>query len=338
MNAPLTYNFRSPAFTGGAFFCALILSIGLGAMGGCANGAGHTVGVPVPADAVIQTSRVMIRPDDLQLMLSDPRLVLLHVGHGDRGYQRGHVPGAQYVDFSEVMVLERDGRKNELLEPRAFAELMARLGIGPDSLVVLYGDAAGVFPARLYVTMCHYGLGDNARLLDGHLRGWVAQGRIVAASPPVPGATGASSSADDPTAIGLEMPVVAPGVVAGDEAVRRAVDAGGATLLDVRPADQFLGEKKGPGVKAAGRIPGAVNLPWREMVTGVKPPWLLGEAELREALTEAGVPGEAEGPVIVYDAAGMHASLAYAVLAELGYDVSLYDGGYAAWSALDADE
>ncbi|MEL7087234.1 MAG: rhodanese-like domain-containing protein, partial [Planctomycetota bacterium] len=214
----------------------------------------------------------------------------------------------------------------------------------------------GVFPARLYVTMRHFGLGDNVRVLNGHLRGWVAQGRAVAESNGSGKPNGSATSAVVPRIIRGMVPEGVPGVVVDDNAVRRGVAAGDTTLLDVRPADQFSGEKKGPGVKVAGRIPGAVNVPWQEMVTGVKPPWLRPEAELRATLTAAGVPEPGLNPpggdtpgvisgkipgagaVIVYDAAGMHASLAFMVLAELGYEVSLYDGGYAAWSGLDAEE
>ncbi|MEM7624283.1 MAG: rhodanese-like domain-containing protein [Planctomycetota bacterium] len=332
MNALSLTNKLSPASLGGAFFCAWLVVITAGSLGGCAAEAGRTVGVPVPGGAVMESTRVMIGPADLQLMLGDPRLVLLHVGHGDKGYHRGHIPGARYVDFTEIMALERDGRKTELLTPEAFETLMRRLGIDAESRVVLYGDAAGVFPARLYVTMRHFGLGENARLLDGHLRGWVAQGRIVAATPGLADGSGPPAAEPGHAVEGKPWrPTVTPGVVVGDEDVRRAVAGQRATLLDVRPADQFSGQKKGPGVKVAGRIATAKNLPWREMVAGVKPPWLRPEAELRGALADAGVP---QGrPVIVYDAAGMHASLAYAVLLELGYDVSLYDGGYAAWSA-----
>ncbi|MEL7088793.1 MAG: hypothetical protein AAGL98_10195 [Planctomycetota bacterium] len=89
MNASTTTTTKSsPALTGGVFFCARVLAICVASIllaNGCVTDTGRTVGVPVPAAAVMQSSRVMIEPSDLQLMLSDPRLVLLHVGHGDRG-------------------------------------------------------------------------------------------------------------------------------------------------------------------------------------------------------------------------------------------------------------
>lgn len=309
-----------PALIGGAFFCAVLLLCVTLMQVGCAADRGQRVGVPMAADVVWDSTRVMIQPDELQAMLHDPRLVVLHVGHGDRGYGLGHLPGARYVDFTDIMALERDGRKTELLTADDFEALLGRLGLKADSRVVMYGDAAGVFPARLYFTMCHYGWGDRGRLLNGHLRGWIAQGR--------PTETG---EADTALATNLSLrSQVTPGVIATDAEVRRAVADGGVTLLDVRPADQFSGEKSGPGVKVPGRIPGAINLPWRDMVTGVKPPWLQPETTLRAALDAAGV--DHTQPVIVYDAAGMHSSLAFAVLRELGYDVSLYDGGYAAWA------
>ncbi|MEM9419658.1 MAG: rhodanese-like domain-containing protein [Planctomycetota bacterium] len=321
----LPNRFRStPSTPGGVFFCAFAFLLYACILSGCRVSGGVHVDEEAGLDQLLDTTRAFIQPQQLQQVIDEPNLVLLHVGHGQRGYQRGHIPGARYVDFKEIMQLERDGLKSELPSPEDFEKRIAGWGVTPASTVVLYGDAAGVFPARLYVTMKHYGCGDRVRLLNGHLRGWAGQGRKLATG----GMLGVKGSGVNGT-VEIKAEGV-PSVVVSTGDVEDALEKRDATILDVRPEDQYAGVKKGSGVIMAGRVPGAVNMPWQRMVTGVKPPWLADKGQLRSDLVAVGV--TPDRPVIVYDAQGMHSSLAFAVLEELGYSVSLYDGGYAAWS------
>ncbi|MBB6431361.1 sulfurtransferase [Algisphaera agarilytica] len=310
--------------TGGLCFLSLFLLLSICFSFGCAATDTSHQKSASGLQAIWDSTRVFIEPDQLQQVLDEPQLVLLHVGHGERGYRLGHIPGARYVDFKEIIELERDGLKSELPNPEDFQKRVTAWGIGEDSAVVLYGDAAGVFPSRLYVTMQHYGCGDRVRLLNGHLRGWVVQESELDTS---------DSAASDSTLPGVSLTILhegVSGVIASTADIDRAVERGETTMLDVRPEDQYAGLKRGPGVKEPGQIPGAVNMPLQQMVTGVKPPWLVNRDQLKAELLAIGV--EPNRPVVVYDAQGMHSALAFAVLKELGYRVSLYDAGYAAWS------
>src|ERR1700687_6151453 len=69
-------------------------------------------------------------------------------------YEAGHVPGAVFVD------LDRD------LAQQAFARLLSRLGIGPQTHVVVYDDATGSIAARLWFMLRAHGH-ERASLLDG---------------------------------------------------------------------------------------------------------------------------------------------------------------------------
>ncbi len=242
--------------------------------------------------------------------------VLLHVGHGRLGYDRGHLPGAMYVPHDLAMT-ETPSRINGLAEDMDVVGPARRLGLDASSDVVLYGDANGVFPAPLRLLLERLGI--RARLLDGHLRGWEAAGLPLETQPPA-----------SPLASSFEPPAAAdrPGV----RATREEAQAPGVVLVDVRPAREFDGEKPGHSVQRPGHIPGAVSLPWADCFTGNRPPLLADRTALRTRLEAAGVTPDRS--VIVYDGIGTHAALGQAILTELGHSgVRVLEGGYAGWDA-----
>ena len=246
--------------------------------------------------------------------LDDPALVLLHVGHGPLGYERGHVPGARYVPHDLAMT-EEPGRTNGLADDEAVLGLARSLGIDADSEVVLCGDANGVFPAPLWLLLTR--LGVEARMLDGHLRGWEDAGLAVTTAVPAE----ATPSTYEPPA---ELLVV--------EATPEEAQAPGVKLVDVRPAREFAGEKPGHSVTRAGHAPGAVSLPWIDCFLGNRPPLLADLDVLRDRLAAAGV--MTGDDVIVYDGIGTHAALGHAILTELGFErVRVLRGGFAGWDA-----
>ena len=339
----------------------------------------------------LSANQWLISPQQLAEHLEDPGWRIIHVGHGRRGYERGHIPGAVFLDFDEVYI-NTDTLAMEMPTADAVQRLIQKLGIdrvgqadpaaaNPDDAtrkndaedsagrVVLVGDASGVFPARFLITLAHFGFGDRVSLLDGQLKGWQAAGYAVEPADPEddggqaaqPNADPPAPTRDDPAHSGnpsetapVREAAPVPGVLADRSAVEaalaeaasrpvpaagdavvpaRAVDpsaAAATVVLDVRPAAQFIGEKRGPGVDVSGRIDGAVNLPWQDWFTGHNPPWLRDPADIRRQLADVGISHETQ--VIVYDTAGIHASLAWAVLRHLGYQASMYDGGFEDWS------
>jgi thiosulfate/3-mercaptopyruvate sulfurtransferase len=336
--------------------CGLIALVG-----GCQTPAASPTDADAPPVAALhhEADPLILGPARLAERLEEhPAPVLLHVGHGRWGYDRGHLPGAHYVDFREVMV-DRDGLRVEAPARQDLIDLLEQRGARPDSAVVLYGDAAGVFPARLYVALAHHGLAERVFLLDGHLRGWRDTGRPLETSPQHPDETGqVATEADAPGQTLADrttppaLPIVprpagpiaawpnaasgaASPVVVDRTFVESALAAGAepkAVVLDVRPTDQFEGEKRGT-LRGRGHIPGAVSLPWRELLTGINPPWLIEEDRRLARLAEVGIRPAAEGggTVIVYDAVGLQSALVYTILKDLGVAAVLYDGGFEDW-------
>ncbi|MEM8494400.1 MAG: rhodanese-like domain-containing protein [Planctomycetota bacterium] len=223
-------------------------------------------------------------------------LVIVHVGHGRKGYDRGHIPGAIYVEGRETYA-SRDGVDTVLPTPDAFAEWLGNHGIGPDMDVLLYGDAAGVFPARVYAGMNMLDLDSHVRLLDGHLREWVAEGRPVSTEPP---------AAHDPIAVPVSGR--AP----------RTTSHANAVVIDARAPKSFAGDARVPETEQRGHIAGSINLPWRRIIPDIKRPVMIADAE--RMIADA-VDGHAEGTMVMTtDDRGNGSAVLFAIVKHFGWD------------------
>ena len=155
-------------------------------------------------------------------------------------------------------------------------------------------------------------------ILDGGLPAWRAEGRPVETGPARP---------RDPRPFTARFD---PSVVASLEDVRRALDEGGAQVLDARPADRFEGRapEPRPGL-ASGHMPGSLNLPYARLVENGR---LRAPDEIRAALDEAGLdPGR---PVITSCGSGISAAILTLALESAGRPAhSLYDGSWAEWGS-----
>ena len=94
---------------------------------------------------------------------------------GRAAYDKGHLPGAVFVDLDRWLAgpaSAAEGR-HPLPAPEVFAQGMTEAGIGDEDLVIAYDDAGGVVAARL-VWMLR-ATGHDAALLDGGLTAYVGE-------------------------------------------------------------------------------------------------------------------------------------------------------------------
>jgi len=250
--------------------------------------------------------------------LGSSRLVVLQVSTARESYDQGHIPGAQYIGWSEVTV-DTNGVANELPSLESLTALVRRLGIDSADRIIIYDDGEGVMAARAYFTLDYLGLGDSAALLDGQLAGWKAEGRPL--------------STEVPEVVeSAYIPRINPGVIAGMDKVREITGGGEASaLVDCRAADQFSGETPGSGIQRGGHIPGAINATADGTVESRDLPRFKPADQLRALYADAGLaPG---GKAVTYCRTGRSASLGYFTLKYLGYDVALYDGSFSQWQS-----
>jgi thiosulfate/3-mercaptopyruvate sulfurtransferase len=234
-------------------------------------------------------------------------------GGADRdGYDRGHLPGAVFVD------LDRDlsgppgpGGRHPLPAPGAFQAVMRRAGVGHDRPVVAYDQGQPGGAARAWWLLGWFGH-PGARVLDGGLPAWVAAGLPLTAevSHPEPGDL-----------------VARPGGRAVLDAAGAAELATAGVLLDARAPARYQGLEE-PVDPVAGHIPGARNAPITDFAgdPGLPPP-----GRLRELLAAHGA-GDGV-PVGAYCGSGVVAAHLVLALEVAGVPAALYPGSWSEWVA-----
>lgn len=258
--------------------------------------------------------------------LGTPGVVFVETGNEQADYLRGHVPGAVWIGWSEF----QDDLTLGLIGPRKFAELLSAKGIGTADTVVVYSANANLLAALVYWYFTHYGH-RSVRLLDGGRRKWELERRPLATAVP------------PPRPVDYPLPAPDPSVRAGRDDVLAAI--GAANILDVRTPEEysgllfapaFAGPAFAPGndphevAQRPGHVPGAVNLPWDEVVN----PDDTFRADDELAARFAGL--DLAVGVITYCWVGARSAHTWFVLRELlGHDdIKNYDGSWAEYGSL----
>src|SRR5205807_8062770 len=91
-------------------------------------------------------------------------------------YAAGHVPGAVYL--SPVAIRKADRPPSFLPTPQEFESLMATLGIGDQTRVVVYDERGGIYAARLWWILNYFGH-PNVALMNGGWVKWTVEGRAT---------------------------------------------------------------------------------------------------------------------------------------------------------------
>jgi len=249
--------------------------------------------------------------DDPNIRIVDIRWSLLG-GAGRDAYERGHIPGAVFVDLEAVTGREGGGR-HPLPTGAQFEEEMQQAGISAATRVVAYDDAGGSIASRLWFLLRWFGH-DAQAVLDGGIGAW---GKLLTAEIPTVGRGTLRSSEPDRSKI-LDF-----------DDVRKLA---GVPVLDARAGERYRGEKE-PVDPKAGHIPGALSAPWSENLGTdgrFKSP-----AELRKRFAALGADG-ADGAV-VYCGSGVNATHDLLAMELAGLTRGrLYAGSWSDWSAHDA--
>jgi thiosulfate/3-mercaptopyruvate sulfurtransferase len=228
-------------------------------------------------------------------------------------YAAGHIPGA--VHLEEGPLRNSEDRLTYLPTPAAFAAMMRHAGISNATHVVAYDDQGGKMAARLWYVLNAFG-NDRVSLLNGGWTAWVAENRpTTTEAPAVTPAAFTVKQAPALTCPSTELLARKPGVV----------------VLDARSPAEYKGEQTSPGATRAGRIPGAMNVEWKENVTGPDLRFKPAD-ELRKLYGSRGISPDKE--IVTHCASGGRAAQTLFTLKLLGYPhVRIYYGSFADYSA-----
>jgi len=228
---------------------------------------------------VVSTDWLHCRISDADLRIVDARFSLADPEAGRRAYGVAHLPGAVYLHLDEDLsspVTELSGR-HPLPDPDRFARTLGRAGIGNSSFVVAYDNAGGAIASRLWWMLRWLGH-DCVALLDGGFDAWVAAGLPV-------------TDAVTPAIATSFRPQPNPAMLVTAADIRESMGTGRLLLVDAREPERFRGDKE-PIDRVAGRVPEAVNFPFKDNLDSEGR--LLPQDELRRRWSSilAGTPAE----------------------------------------------
>ncbi len=274
---------------------------------------------------LVSAETVFENTDSPGWVVFDCRHALTDPNWGPKEYTKGHIPGAYHAHIDRDLSGPRgDGHKGRhpLPIPGVFQRFLQTFGVNDDTQVVVYDDAGGVWAARLWWLLRHFGH-ENVAVLDGGLPRWKSLGLPL------------SKDRRRPTEGKFSG---RPGHMPTIDAMRITADLEGGPgtfqLVDARAPARYHGEDE-PVDPVAGHIPSAINLPF---AGNLEPDGrFLSPDELR-ARYETTLGVQDAGKVAVYCGSGVTAAHDILALEVAGMGTaSLYPGSWSEWCHPDAD-
>ncbi|MEJ2765350.1 sulfurtransferase [Photobacterium sp. MCCC 1A19761] len=228
------------------------------------------------------------------------------------------IPKSQRLDLETTFCDLASDQIHAFPTVQQFTSAAQSLGINADSLVVIY-DNQGVYSSpRVWWIFQAMGFG-NAFVLDGGLPQWLAENRDTV-----------STVAPETKHFGNIEGEALPGRICDSQYILERLDREQITVLDVRAQDRFLGRAPEPraGVRS-GHIPGALNLPFTEVLDGhgLKSPAQLTQIFDRLLVNQP-------NQLIFSCGSGITACVVLLAAVIAGYqNTVLYDGSWSDWGS-----
>ena len=229
---------------------------------------------------------ILVETDWLEARLDDADIRIVDCAPLD-AYGRAHIKNAVGIPVHHYIKepgYDDDPRGYPLVAPPdTMKEVMERMSIGDDNLVVAYDSNGALWSTRLWWVLNYYGH-TNVKVLNGGWKKWYDEGRPTSIS-----AAAAQPSTFTPNANSDLVCTLDYGVanVGNDDVV----------FLDVRSDGEWDGSNS-RGNARSGRIPGAVHLEWLNFITDDSHQTIKPADELRAMLEEVGATPEKE--VVTY--------------------------------------
>ncbi len=279
--------------------------------------------INLPDGPLVSAAWLAAHLDDPQVRVVDVRGKVLpptapkpHYFARPDDYAAGHIPGAVYIDWTRDIVDLDDPVPAQVAPPAKIAALFAGLGIGDDTIVVAYDDWFSMYAGRLLWVLRYYGH-EGARILNGGLLAWQAEGQPLSAE--VPNFARATFTPRPQPSLRRTADEILAGL--GSDRL----------LIDARSDKEYRGEES--RAVRGGHIPGAINVFYQGLVSGPNHTYASPE-ELRERFAAAGIDlGSLEGhDVVAYCNGGVSATpAALALEIATGRRVAIYDGSWNEW-------
>jgi len=239
---------------------------------------------------------------------------------GRTQYRGRHLPGSVHFDIDNVA--DKTSPLPHMLPSAAdFAKKVGLLGVATGDKVVVYDRlCGGSAAARVWWMFRAFGYEDVA-VLDGGYGKWTKEKRAAEMAPvrPEPATFAATS---------------VPALVRDLSQMIANVGTHAEQVIDARGPGKFSGSQDDVfPVKKKGHIPGAINLPWGDLIVEETGEMIAPEA-LAARFVAAGI--DVTKPVVATCASGTISAVVLLALFILGNrTAALYDGSWAEWGLAD---
>jgi thiosulfate/3-mercaptopyruvate sulfurtransferase len=208
--------------------------------------------------ALISVNALQTLRQDGRVRIVDARYVLADSEAGRKAYVAAHIPDARYLSLHSDLSGPKSNPllgRHPLPSLQVFSASLQRIGISPNSPVVIYDQSdSAMAAARAWFLLFLAGHAE-VYVLDGGFDAWCAEGLPVQSGEQRVEVTGY------PLAFAQER-------ILTTEALKTALASpAAAVLLDARAPERFRGEIEPIDAKA-GHIPGAINRPYTENLQG----------------------------------------------------------------------
>lgn len=200
--------------------------------------------------SVTQLADALAANKNIQII--DARFSLANADSGLKMYESAHIPGALYVDLNKDLSSEKDNPllgRHPLPSAEQFSALLSRLGIAPETHVVVYDQVDGAMAASRFWFLMRLAGHKNISVLDGGMNAWLA------AQLPVEQSIAHVIASNYSVQFNTNM------LITANEMKTLLSNSQDTVLLDARAPERFRGEIEPLDLKA-GHIPGAVNRPF----------------------------------------------------------------------------
>jgi thiosulfate/3-mercaptopyruvate sulfurtransferase len=247
-------------------------------------------------------------------LIPDPKITY-QVVPGRADFEKGHIPGAQFVDMLRDVSDTAQPLRFMRQAPDDFAAVMRHFGVNRNTRVIAYSTANVWWATRLWWLLREFGH-DNAAVLDGGWQKWQREARPVE--------TGPSQSRPPGDFTVREV----RNLMVDRHAVQQAIGDGAVCTINALLPQQHAGTG-GNSYGRPGRIAGSVNLPAAHLLDPATNTFLPAD-ELRRRFDAIGA---MDRSVIAYCGGGIAASADALALVMLGHrDVKLYDASLSEWA------
>ncbi|WP_373494126.1 sulfurtransferase [Aquiflexum sp.] len=266
----------------------------------------------------------IISPEELVALAQNEKSILIDASFGKSNYLNRHLSGALHVDLnSELSDIKEDfadGGRHPLPSAGQFCNLLSRLGISPESHVVVYDDKNGSNAASRFWWMMKAIGHQKIQVLDGGLDAAVKAGFAVA-------------KGEEPKPVPCRYPIKEWTLPRADlpEVEKVSLDKE-YLVIDVREPERYKGVKE-PIDLIAGHIPGAVNIPF---AMNLDQDGFFKSSEKLWELYSDFIKDRPASNIIVQCGSGVTACHTLLAMAHAGFELpKLYVGSWSEWSRND---